>query len=125
MIMKKEDIERFEELWSKLASIRNDISILSSKKPSDQLNKFKINYINDVLAKVNTLIGDDKPYDDFDVFDEVALPTNSDALMIINLYLNGMDRFKKHNSTEKAVGLDWERTEMVWNIEMEGKNEKS
>lgn len=49
--MKKEDIERFEELWSKLLSIKSDVALLSSKKPSDQLNKFKIKYINDVLAK--------------------------------------------------------------------------
>lgn len=117
--MKKEDIEKYEELWSKLVSIKNDVVLLSSKKPSDQLNKFKIKYINDVLAKVNTLIGGDKPYDDFDVFDEVALPTNSDALMIINLYLNGMERYRKHNSTEKVVGLDWEHTERVWNIKEE------
>ena len=119
--MKKEDIEKYEELWSKLVSIKNDVALLSSKKPSDQLNKFKIKYINDVLSKVNTLIGEDKPYDDFDVFDEVALPTNSDALMIINLYLNGMGRFRKHNSTEKVVGLDWEHTESVWNTEEEKK----
>ena len=96
--MKKEEIERYEELMSKLISIRNDISLLSSKKPSDQLNTFKIKYINDVLAKINDLIGKDKPYNDFDVFDEVALPSNSDALMIINLYINGMYRFKRHKN---------------------------
>lgn len=120
MIMKKEDIESYEELWSKLVSIKKDIALLSSKKPSDQLNKFKIKYINDVLSKVNTLIGGYKPYGDFDVFDEVALPTNSDALMMINLYLNSMERYRKHNSTEKVVGIDWEHTESVWNTEEEG-----
>ena len=41
--MKREDIERYEELQSKLMSIRNDIAALSSKKPGEQLNKFKIN----------------------------------------------------------------------------------
>lgn len=115
--MKTEDVERYEELWSKLVSIKNDVFLLSSKKPNEQLNKFKIKYINDVLTKINTLIGGDKPFDDFDVFDEVALPTNSDALMIINLYLNSMEMFRKHNSTEKVVGMDWEHTERVWNIE--------
>lgn len=115
--MKKEEVERFEELLSKLVSIKDDIARLSSKKPSEQLNKFKIKYINDVLAKVNDIIGSDKPYDDFEVFDEVALPTNSDALMIINLYINGMNRFKKHNSTDKSVDIDWSHKERVWNIE--------
>ena len=117
MIMKKEDIERYEELLSKLMSIKNDVALLSAKKPDEQLNLFKIKRINDVLTKINTLIGKDKPYEDFETFDEVALPTNSDALMIINLYLTGMSRFKKHNSTEKSIGLDWNQTEMVWDLE--------
>ena len=115
--MKKEDIERYEELLSKLMSIKNDVALLSAKKPDEQLNLFKIKRINDVLTKINTLIGKDKPYEDFETFDEVALPTNSDALMMINLYLTGMSRFKKHNSTEKSVGLDWNQTEMVWDLE--------
>ena len=117
MIMKKEDIELYEELLSKLISIKNDVALLSSKKPGEQLNLFKIKRINDVLTKINTLIGKDKPYEDFETFDEVALPTNSDALMMINLYLTSMSRFKKHNSTEKSVGLDWNQTEMVWDLE--------
>ena len=119
--MKKEEIELYEELLSKLESIKNDVALLSSKKPSDPLNKFKIKYINDVLAKINELIGKDKPYDDFEVFDEVALPTNSDALMIINLYLNGMIRFKKHNSSEESIDLDWTHKERVWNIDDDDK----
>ena len=122
-MMKKEEIERYEELLSKLVSIKNDIAQQSSKKPSDQLNKFKIKYINDVLAKVNSLIGKDKPYDDFDIFDEVALPTNSDALMIINLYLNGMHRFKIHNSSDQSIDIDWAHKERVWNIEDDEKDE--
>lgn len=117
--MKKEEIERYEDLLSKLVSIKKDIAQLSSKKPDEQLNKFKIKYINDVLAKVNILIGCDKPYDDFELFDEVELPTNSDALLIINLYLNGMERFEIHNSTNKPAELDWSHTERVWNIEDE------
>ena len=40
MIMKREAIGQFEELLSKLTSIRDDIAQLSSKKPSDQLNTF-------------------------------------------------------------------------------------
>lgn len=122
--MKKEDIERYVELLSKLMSIKNDVGLLSAKKPGEQLNLFKIKRINDVLTKVNSLIGKDKPYEDFDTFDELALPTNSDALMMINLYLAGMSRFKKHNSTEKSVDLDWNQTEMVWDLEDERDEEK-
>ena len=117
--MKKEDVEKYDELLSKLVSIKKDINALSSKKPNDQLNKFKIKYVNDVLTKVNVLIGEDKPYKDFDVFDEDDLPTNSDTLMIINLYINGMSRFKIHNSTDKSIVFDWTPKEREWDIENE------
>lgn len=122
-MMKKEEVERFEELYSKLVSIKNDIALLSSKKPGEQLNKFKIKYVNDVLVKVNELIGKDKPYDDFELFDEVDLPTNSDALMIVNLYLNGMHRFKIHNSSDQSIDIDWTHKERVWNIEDDEKDD--
>lgn len=117
--MKREEVERYEELLSKLMSIRNDIAALSSKKPGEPLNKFKIKYVNDVLMKINDLIGTDKPYDDFEVFDEETLPTNSDSLLIINLYINGMHRFKMHNSSDQSIDFDWSHKEKVWNIEDE------
>lgn len=77
--MLREDIEKFDELYSKLNSLKGD----------------------------------------FVVFDLVCLPTNSDVLMMLNLYLNGMSRYKDANSTEHSSPIDWssEFKTKTWDVE--------
>lgn len=117
--MKRTDVDKYDELRSKLVSVRDDIAHLSAKKPHDQLNSFKLKFINNLLAQVNELIGDFRPEEDFNEFDNVELPSNSDVLMILNLYLTGMTRFKEANSIRKVVGEDFSDTftKKVWNTE--------
>lgn len=50
----------------------------------------KLKYVNKTLEAANDVLGDDKPYDDFEKFSEEDLPTNSDVLMILSLYLDRM-----------------------------------
>ena len=75
--------------------------------------------INKVLAQINELVGEFKPEDDFEAFDLDVLPTNSDVLMMLNLYMNGMSRFKDANSVENSKMDDWDTkfTSKVWDIE--------
>ena len=110
---------KYDELRSKLVSVRDDIALLSAKKPHDQLNSFKLKFINNLLAQVNDLIGDFRPEEDFKQFDKVELPSNSDVLMMLNLYLTGMIRFKEANSIRKVVGGEFSDpfTKEVWNTE--------
>lgn len=116
--MKSKDVEKYEELRSKLVSLKKDIALLSAKKPNEALNEFKLNMINKVLSQTNELIGDFKPEDDFDVFDSVSMPTNSDVLMVLNLYLTGMTRFKEANSVLKPSQNSFcsEFSSKVWDI---------
>lgn len=117
--MQRKDVEKYSELYSKLSSIKGDVAQLSAKKPNETVNEFKLKLINKLLAQINELIDKYKPEDDFDSFDLDVLPTNSDVLMILNLYLNGMDRFRDANSVEKSKMDDWETrfTSNVWDIE--------
>lgn len=118
-MMKRTDVDKYEELRSKLVSVRDDIALLSAKKPHDQLNSFKLKFINNLLAQVNDLIGDFRSEEDFKQFDKVELPSNSDVLMMLNLYLTGMIRFKEANSIRKVVGGEFSDpfTKEVWNTE--------
>lgn len=113
------EIELYDELNSKLVSLKGDIALLSAKKPNETVNEFKLKVINKVLAHINELIGEFKPEDDFEAFDLDVLPTNSDVLMMLNLYMNGMCRFKDANSVEKSKIDDWgtKIISKVWNIE--------
>lgn len=117
--MQRKDIEKYNELNSKLISLKGDITLLSAKKPNETVNEFKLKVINKVLVQINDLIGGFKPEDDFVAFDFDVLPTNSDVLLMLNLYLNSMSRFKDANSVEKSKNDDWgtKFTSKVWDIE--------
>ena len=118
-IMLREDIEKYDELHSKLNSLKGDFVVLSGKKPNETVNEFKLKLINKLLAQINDLVGAFKPEEDFEVFDLDCLPTNSDVLMMLNLYLNGMSRFKDANSTVHSSPIDWssEFKTKTWDVE--------
>ena len=117
--MLRENIEKYEELYSKLNSLKGDFVVLSGKKPNETVNEFKLKLINKLLAQINDLVGAFKPEEDFEVFDLDSLPTNSDVLMMLNLYLNGMSRFKDANSTVRSSPIDWssEFKTKTWDVE--------
>ena len=117
--MHRKDVELYEELNSKLISLKGDIALLSAKKPNETVNEFKLKLINKMLAQINDLIKEFKPENDFEAFDLDVLPTNSDVLMMLNLYSNGMRRFKDANSIENSKMDEWNTkfTSKVWDIE--------
>lgn len=47
----QEEIDIYEELRPKIASVRDTIKALSSKKPDETLNLFKIRRINILIAQ--------------------------------------------------------------------------
>lgn len=77
-----------KNVLEQVRTLKFEFQALSSKKPNDTLNKFKVKYVNQTLTEANKILGEDKPYKDFDVFCDEELPTNSDVLMIFSLYLN-------------------------------------
>jgi hypothetical protein len=80
--------ETSESVLSLIRTLRFEFRELSSKKPNDQVNKFKLKYVNQAIEAANEVLQDNKPYADFDKFSEEDLPTNSDVLMMLSLYLD-------------------------------------
>ena len=107
----QKEIDIYEELRPKIASVRDTIKALSSKKPDEILNLFKIRRINILIGQANSLLKDVKPYNDFDTFEEDELPSNSDVLLIIELYLESFHRYWINNSTHGSWDMERE-----WNI---------
>lgn len=79
-----------KELTSQLQTLVLEVNKLSCKKPDERMNDFKIGFINQTIAKCNDVLGDKRPYESFTLFDSVSMPSNSDVLMILNMYLTAM-----------------------------------
>ena len=92
--MHRKDVERYDELNSKLISLKGDIALLSAKKPNETVNEFKLKLINKMLAQINDLIKEFKPEND-------------------------LRRFKDANSIENSKMDEWNTkfTSKVWDIE--------
>lgn len=76
---------------SKLNTIVYEFRRLSDKKPNDTVNEFKLNIVNKLLAEANNeleALGSITPISGFTQFDENALPSNSDVLLVLTIYQN-------------------------------------
>jgi hypothetical protein len=96
--MTKEQVDTFEKLQAQLSGLHTEISALSKKSQNDALNKFKLKFVNQILTEANLFLGKKyKPFNDFDLFDENDMPTNSDAAIMLTQYLNCFEKFRADN----------------------------
>lgn len=115
--MKEADGDLFDSSEGQLKIMYREIGLLSGKKPDGSINKFKLKFINDILGKVNILLGQKYlPFEGFSGFDVDKLPTASDVVFILSQYLKSMDKYR-HDNTEYKSGK-W-----FWKLD-EGENPK-
>ena len=106
--MKAGDADLFDTLEDQMSAMYDEMGLLSKKKPDGPVNKFKLKFINDVLKKVNKIIGAEyMPFGDFNSFDEDALPTASDVVFILSQYLKSMDKFRYDNTYKRSGTYYW------------------
>lgn len=103
----KANAEQFDMLFPILDSVFNEIKELSKKKQDGALNEMKVKITNRILAKVKLILNDDPTVEFLDLLDEVTLPTNSDAVLIIAQFKAAMEQYK-----EKHHG--WDGHEHGW-----------
>jgi hypothetical protein len=116
--MTEKEIDTFEKVQAQLKGMYDEISILSKKSQNDGLSLFKLKFINKILIDSNNVLLEDyKPFDDFEIFDENAIPTNSDVVMILTQYLNCFEKLRSDNITSKEDynGNKYE-TKWFWKI---------
>ena len=64
--MNRGQLDVFEKLVGQIQSIYEELSVLSKKSPNDAVNKFKLTFVNTMLAESNQLLGDKyRPLADF------------------------------------------------------------
>ncbi|MCP4344528.1 MAG: hypothetical protein GY795_03255 [Desulfobacterales bacterium] len=96
--MTNDEIEKFEKIYGQFEGLYREISILSKKSPNDAINKFKLSFINKLLAEAHVVLDEkQRPFEGFDNFDEDQLPTNSDITMIFEQYLNCFEKLRSDN----------------------------
>ena len=99
--MTEQEINNFEKTQSQIEGLYKEIGILSKKSPNDAVNKFKLQFINQLLVEANKiLIETYKPLNGFDTFDEETLPTNSDVTFIFEQYLNCLEKLRSDSNIE-------------------------
>jgi len=98
MHMKEKEVHLFEKVQSQLEGILSEITILAKKSPNDGVNKFKLKFINEILAGGNGVLGKTyKPLESFEQFDEDDIPSNSDVTFILSQYLNCFEKMRADN----------------------------
>jgi len=107
--MNKEQVETFLKLQPQLKSAYDEIALLSKKKPTDSLNKFKLKFINSILSRANAILEDKyKPFpDDFTLFEEDDMPNNSDVVFILSHYLTSLEKLRCDNIQHHDYDWYW------------------
>ena len=106
--MTKKEIDEFETVQGQLDSLHGEITTLVKKNPNDLLNKFKLGLINSVLKRANAFLGKKwRPFGSFEQFDEDAMPSTSDVLMVISQYLSALEKLRADNIAQKGLRWIW------------------
>jgi len=92
------DVQDFERLEQQLHSMLTEMSELSKKRANDGLNKFKLKLVNVLLEGINKFLGDQRPFKEFETFDENDLPTNSDVVVMLSQYAAAIFQHRVENT---------------------------
>lgn len=100
--MTKEDVNKFEKVQSQLEGLLLEITNLAKKTPNDAVNKFKLQFINEIILEANKILGKAyMPLSSFEKFDEDDLPSNSDVSFILSQYLSCFEKLRADNIYRK------------------------
>lgn len=98
--MTKIQLENFIKLQEQIDGMFQELSTLSKKNPDTPLNKFKIKLVNSVLDTANSILDEkNRPFTEFNKFDEDELPSNSDVVVMLSQYIKCLEKFRSENIT--------------------------
>jgi hypothetical protein len=101
------DVQDFERLEQQLHSMLTEMSELSKKRANDGLNKFKLKLVNVLLEGINKFLGEQRPFKEFETFDENDLPTNSDVVVMLSQYAAAIFQHRVENTELRGIKWYW------------------
>lgn len=107
--MNTRQVETFLKLQPQLKSAYEEIGLLSKKKPTDALNKFKLKFINSILSRANEVLGKSyQPFpEEFELFDEDDMPNNGDVIFMLSHYLTSLEKLRCDNIKYSDSDYNW------------------
>ena len=106
--MSRQQVSGFEKTQAQLNGFFDEISALSRKKPDSAINKFKLKLINQCLNACKDILGSQYlPFEDFDLFNEDDLPTNSDVVVVLSQYLGCLEKLRADNIYQSFGSWYW------------------
>jgi hypothetical protein len=107
------DVDRFLKLQAQMQELLARITAISSKAPDQVINKFKLAVINEQLNIANDiLVGQARPFASFELFDEAALPSNSDVVVVLSQYLTCLENWRSEHIVWNSGDYSWK-----WNVD--------
>lgn len=98
--MKKEDLDRLEKVTGNLEGLHRELSVLAKKSTTDGLNSFKLKLVNAALDAANQILTHGyRPIEGFEQFDPDDVPSNSDATVVLTVYLEELERYRSDQVT--------------------------
>lgn len=92
------DVDRFMKLIVQCDRLLADSRDLSKKQPDSPINKFKLRFVNEILAAANGFLPKaDRPLPGFELFSEDDLPTCSDVVTVLSQYRGCLGKFWGQN----------------------------
>jgi hypothetical protein len=91
----KAQVAQYKMLDDLLNSVYIEMKEFSKKKPDEPLNKFKVKNVNRVLEQIKEILVNEPTLQFLDTLDDDALPSNSDAILVIAQFKASMERFQK------------------------------
>jgi hypothetical protein len=106
--MTEKQIHEFEKNQTQMQSLHSELSALTKKSATDSLSKFKLQFVNKIIAEANMILSKKyRPFEKFDQFDEDEIPSNSDVTMILGQYLNCLEKLRADNIQNSAGWWYW------------------
>jgi hypothetical protein len=91
-------VASFEKAESQMLVLIREFAELSKKKPDGAINRFKLKYLNQILGVLNENLEKKRPFEDFTLFDEDSIPSNSDVKMMLSQYASQTLAFRIENT---------------------------
>ncbi len=106
--MTRKDVDAYEKTQAQLEGLYTEISTLAKKSPNDSVNKFKLAFINELLKTSNSILDDTyKPLNNFELFSDDDMPSNSDVVFILSQYLSCFEKLRIDNISQHLSKWYW------------------